>query len=217
MRKVSIALVFLAFCLCVSAQTRKPLDSLEFILPQFGQGSVMFADKHFSRGLVNISPVDQMVYCISSEGDTLTVVDNASILSVSAAGRSFVRWKDSFVEAVVTNGDTGVGIIRSTTIVDNVKTGAYGMANSTSSIKTYSVDVTTGVMKRHVLKDRRNYSYKQTACLYRDGKYYSVSKKSFEKLFPGQKAYIESVWNDLKLNAADIDEVIDFYNELLKK
>lgn len=217
MRNLCIALTLLFVSICASAQSHKQLDSLSFILPEFGQGSVVYADKHFSRGEINISPLDQMVYCITAERDTLTATDNASIISVTVDGRSFLRWKDSFVENIVTNGDTGIGIIRSTTKVNNVKTGAYGMVDNSSAIDSYTYDSMTGSFKENIIDNPQNYMYKRSPCLYKDGKYYTVSKKSFERLFPDKKAYIESVWADRKVSASDVDSVIAFYNELLQQ
>lgn len=216
MRRISIAILLLFAGVCAMAQGKKQLDSLKYILPEFSQGTVLTSDKQLSRGLLNISPLDQAVYCISPEQDTLYVADNANIVSVSVAGRSFSRWKESFVEIVALHSGAGVGIIRSTSRVSNVKTGAYGVSSGTSSIKTYSVDPTTGVLTNLIIDDPRNYVYTRTACLALDGKYLPMTKKSFEKMFPDKKEYIESVWAERGIKPTDFDAVLGFYNELLQ-
>lgn len=216
MKKVKrgICAIILIFAgVCAGAQG---LDSLRYILPEFSQGTVIFGDKHISHGVLNISPLDQTVYCISAK-DTLSVAGGADIISVSVDGRSFYRWNDSFVEILTSDGDTGVGIVRSTSKVSNVKTGAYGMTSGSSSIRTYSVNSNTGNLQSLIIEDPRNYVYTKSPYLINKGKYYSISKKSFAKLFPEHKDFIESVWSERDLNTTDVNAVIDFYNELLNK
>lgn len=217
MKKFCFAIILLFASICAGAQGRKQLDSLKYIFPEFKEGTVIFSDKQISRGVLNISPLDQSVYCLSPEKDTLYVEGNPAIISVSVAGRSFTKWKESFVEIIARSGDTGVGIIRSTQKVNHVQTGAYGMSSTTSSIRSYSVDGNTGNLRNLIIDDPRNFVYTQSPCLYNDGKYYSVSKKSFQKLFPAQKAFIESVWAERDIDVTDINSVIAFYNELLQK
>lgn len=216
MKRINLSICFILVCVCAGAQGHRQLDSLKYMLPEFSQGTVIFADKHVSRGILNISPLDQSVYCLSGK-DTLYVDGNPDILRVSAAGRSFVKWKESFVEVVVTQGTTGIGISRSTVKIDNVKAGAFGGTTATSSTKTYSVDSSSGTFHDLILEDPRNYVYKKTPYLYNDGKFLPVSRKSFEKLFPGQKDFIESVWAGRNITVTDINSVMAFYNELLQK
>lgn len=214
MRKLIFAAMLLLTCANAGAQAHKSLDSLKYILPEFTQGTVIFADRHFDHGMINISPLDQGVYCLSAAKDTLFVDNNASIISVSVSGRSFKQWKGFFVEIMTKDADTGVGLIRSTEKVNNVKKGAYGMNSATASIKQYSVDARTGNLLDLIIDDPRNFVYSKTACLIKDGNFLPVSKKSFQKLFPAKKDYIESVWPGLNLSSTDFDAVLSFYNEL---
>lgn len=216
MRNIHFAAVALFACICVNAQGQKQLDSLRYIFSEFRQGTVIFADKQINHGVLNISPLDQAVYCLSPESDTLYVQGPADIISVSVSGRSFIRWNGSFVEIVTKESDTGVGIIRSTSKVSNVKTGAYGMSSATSSMRSYSVDATTGTLSSLIIDDPRNYVYRKSTCLVHKGKCIPLSKKSFEKMFPGKKEYIESVWPDLNLMSAEPDAVLAFYYDLLQ-
>lgn len=217
MRRVIITIVLLFSCFLAGAQGRSQLDSLRYILPEFCQGTVIFGDKSVSRGVLNISPLDQTVYCISAGGDTLSVAGSSDIISVNASGRSFVRWQESFVEIAVVDGNTGVGIIRTTSKVNNAKPGAYGMASGASSTRTYSVNPSTGTFRDSIMDDPRNYVYRQFPCLCKDGRCLPVSRKSFERLFPELKAYIESVWSDRNIDITDTGSVIGFYRELLQK
>lgn len=217
MRKFNFVVLFLLVSLCAGAQAQKQLDSMKYILPHFSQGVVVLADKQFNRGVLNISPLDQAVYCISNDNDTLYVASNPKIISVSVEGRSFVKVNDSFVEIITRESETGVGIIRSVAKVSVVKTGAYGMASSTSAIKNYSVNPNSGVLTDLIIDDPRNYAYRKSACLIKNGRYFGISKKTFQKVFPDKKEYIESVWPELNLSSDDIDGVMAFYNELIKK
>lgn len=208
--------IFLLFASVLgSAQGARQLDSLKYILPEFKQGTVIFTDNSMRGGLLNISPIDQCVYCIDG-GDTLYVATNPDIISVSVDRRSFFKWKESFVELVISEGGVGVGIVRTTSRVSNVKVGAYGMSSSTSSIQSYSVDASTGTLRNLIIDDPRNYSYKVTPILFKAGKFFPVTKKSFEKLFPDKKEFIESVWAERGISTTDVSGVIDFYKELGK-
>lgn len=210
MGKNRIAIFLLLACFCASAQEHRQLDSLKYIFPEFIQGNVVFSDHHFNQGLLNISPFDQQVYCLSGK-DTLVVAGNADIVSVGAQGRYFVKWDGSFVEEIVTEDGAGVGMIRSVAKVNNVQNGAFGMKSSASSIRTYSVDVYSGSMKNIIIDDPRNYSYRVSPCLFKESKFYPVSKKSFQKLFPDLKALIETEWSERRININDKDEVVEFF------
>lgn len=213
MKRICTA-IFLLACISVQAQGQKQLDSLRYILPEFTRGTVIFADKTVKSGILNISPMDQAVYCLSEKNDTLYIATYPDIISVSAAGRFFIGWKNSFVEVLTNGPDNGIGLIRTTMKVNNVKAGAYGMASSTSSTRSYSVDAASGALNNVIIDDPRNYTYIKTVCLIQNGKGLPVSKKSFQKLFPAQKDFIESVWSERNVSASDIDSVLAFYNEL---
>lgn len=216
MRRKNFVILLLFVSICTVAQGRKQLDSLQYILPEFSRGAVIFSDKQISSGMLNISPLDQSVYCISGK-DTLYAEGNPNVIRVSVSGRSFVKWNDSFVEIILEKDNTGVGIIRKTLKVNNVRAGAYDMNSSTSFAKTYSVNASSGTLHNLTIDDPRNYVYTKTPYLFINGKYYRVSKKSFEKLFPKLKDFIERVWEERNVGAVDIAAVISFYNELQQK
>ena len=217
MKRTILATIIIFACLIADAQGNRQLDSLRYILPEFTRGTVIFADKTVKSGVLNISPIDQAVYCLSEKNDTLYIATYPDIISVSAAGRFFFGWKNSFVEVLANGPDNGVGIIRTTMKVNNVKAGAYGMASSTSSTKSYSVDAASGALNNVIIDDPRNYTYIKTVCLIQNGKGLPVNRKSFQKLFPAQKDFIESVWSEREVSSSDIGSVLAFYNELRRK
>lgn len=218
MKNSILAILFLSLGICAQAQAQnhKQLDSLAYILPEFSQGLVRFSDGSFSRGPLNISPLNQAVYCITPDRDTLVVDNTDAIVSVSVNGRVFTRWQDSFIETVKVNGDTGVGVSRSTAMVNNVKKGAYGVTDATSSIGSYSYNNESLSIDFKILDDPRNYVYRVWPYLLKNGKFLAVSKKAFQKLFPDKKAYIESVWTERNITLSNLDEVIAFYDELTR-
>jgi len=203
-------ILLLLFVCCWTQAQGQQLDSMSFILSEFGRGTVVYADKHFGQGMLNISPMDQLVYCISAN-DTLVVDGNDRIVNVIISGRSFVKWKDTYVETVYTNNEgVGVAISRCVSRVSNVKTGAYGTTSSTSSQRSYSYGNSIGVLRPYIVDDPRNFIYKQNCCLVKDGNIYPVSKKSFEKLFPGKKELVDSLWQSKNIDVTDSGSIIDF-------
>lgn len=217
MKRLFISTLFVLAGLTAEAQENIPLDSLRFVLPEFCQGTVRFADNQLRGGMLNISPIDQAVYSLSDGKDTLYVAEHPEITSVSVAGKFFVGWSGRLVEVIASDDDKGVGILRTTTKINNVKTGAYGGVSSTSSSRSYSIDAISGSYSSLIIDDPRNYVYSKTTYLLNKGKFIPVSKKSFEKLFPGQKDYIESIWPSLDVQDSNPDSVLKFYKELLAK
>ena len=211
--KAAAVSLCLALSLASAAQSR--LDSLQYILPAFSAGAVRYSDGSFSRGLVNISPMDQTVYCLSAAGDTLVAENNSGIMAVSMGGRNFTKWNDSFVELVVSSGEIGVGVVRATSRVNNAKTSAFGTVDRLSSIDTYSHRQNTGSLRTNIIDNPLNYVYVTTPCLCKGGRYFNVTKKAFEKLFPDKKDYIESVWAERRQSVCSLEGAVAFFRELM--
>jgi len=191
MKKIIIAISALLLSATAFAQQSGQLDSLFYIFPEFVDGTVMFADKTFSRGKLNINLYEQSLQCIDN-GDTLQVAASSGVVSVTAKRRSFYWVKDRFIELMEFKGDYGLGISRVTSYANNVKEAGYGMTSSTSGTSTYARN-DAGHMEMNVaLKNRDNISYKVTPYFYASGKFVPASKKAFQKAFPDKKDFIET-------------------------
>ena len=211
MKKSVIAATAFIIGLCASAQES---GSMQYLLEEFTEGVVVYSDGQFRRGLINISTMDQLVYLLSPEGELLEATDISEISSVSMGGRVFYKWRNYFAESVAGDAGCGVGVVRSTSRIRNASSSAYGAVNQLSSIDTYQHRQDNGTLRTDIIDNPLNYNFVVSPCLYKDGKFYDVTKKSFIKIFPEKKAYIESIWDERKNELGDPAGVIALFNEL---
>ena len=207
MKRIIISIA--ALCLSVAAFAQQQLDSLIYIFPQFEIGSVMFSDKTFSKGKVNIDILEQKLKCID-QNDTLEVDGN--IVTVTIKRRTFYWNKDKFIELLEYQDDKGLGISRMSTFVNNVKDAGYGMTSGTTSTTTYGYNETGHLEMNVVLKYRENLIYKATPFFYVNGKFQTPSKKAFQKAFPAKKDVIESFVAEHDTRWAVYDDVKALYD-----
>jgi len=214
----------IAACLLVSLSAsaskgsdKQPLDSLAYIFPQFVEGSVIFKDKTFSHGLLNICLFDQGLKTLSPDGEILDAIGSETVASVMAENRKFIKDRDLFVELVKTDGDYGFGIAKSTTIVNNVKRGAFGTEDHTSSISSYSRDPYTKSLQEFVLDNPDNYVYKVQPYIFKSGTPYVVTKKNLQKCFPQLKAFIEEYLANPENNINEVPQARKLYDILIEK
>ena len=209
-RIIAIAAAFLSVVLSFSAGAQEPLDSLIYAMPQFVNGTVVFDNGGSSNGNVNICIVDQTLrYIDPASGDTLVVENNGGVVRVIAGKRVFYRNGAYFIELMEMYGDIVLGLQRSTTLVNVVQTGAYGMASTTSSINSYRKDDSRGNIDVKNIDEqyRDNHSYKTSVYLLKDGKFFTATKKNLQKLFPAGKAQIEAWFKDGKADISDLANI----------
>jgi len=200
-----------------NGQDKEPLDSLAYIFPEFIEGTVVFNDKTFSHGVLNICIVDQSIKTINKEGEMLDAVGSEGVTCVLAAGRKFYKDRGIFVELIKTDGDFGFGIAKSTTVVNNVKRGAFGTEDHTSSISSYSRDPYTKSLQEFVLDNPDNYVHKVEPYLFKNGAPVVFNKKNLQKCFPQQKAFIEEYIASHEAAVGDISQARELYEQLIEK
>ena len=213
MKHLTTFILALAISLAAFAQPGEKLDSILFIFPQFEQGIVTFDDGSRSAGPINIYLVDQSVRVLSDDGEFLLVNGNESVMKVNAGGRIFYRGREGMIEILAYADDAFLGLIRSTTMIDNAKKGAYGTVSTTASIDNYSYgdNGPYGNLYHSIADLPENYLYKEYPCLYRRGAQIGASKKGFIKCFPEDKVFIENYLKEHPVNFGRLDEVREFF------
>lgn len=207
--------ILLLLCVCTAAKSQSlSLDTLFYALPQFGRGTVAFPDGKVQSGNLNICNLDQTVRFIDPAGDTLVIDDSHLVIKVTVGKDVFYRDNHYFIKIVDMAGDVFLGLKKTMVQVNNEQVGAYGMASSTSSITSYSQDGSTGHLYKYVDFRPANWNYTAMYMLYRNGRFYTASKKNFQKCFPGRKAEIEAFFKDNEFSTTDGDSVTALFNLL---
>ena len=88
------------------------VDSLEYIMPNFSIGTVLFYNGERSQALLNINTFDNAVRFIDEKKDTLIVKNEEEIKAVYIKNRYFAKWQKKYVELLNPTNDTSVGIHR---------------------------------------------------------------------------------------------------------
>lgn len=110
-------------------------DSVMYIKPQFYPGVVISIDGKQSSGSVNICTINQGLYFISPENDTLLVSNQETIDRVYILGRTYVNSKYGFVEMLEAAGDVTLCELRITESHTDAAPDAYGLKTHTKSSK----------------------------------------------------------------------------------
>lgn len=189
-----------------------------YMYPEFQNGTILFADRSTSEGMVNLYLIGSQVHFIASTGDTLLMrdQDNARVLSI---GRdTYIRHDRSWVRLLAVKGGLAIGIRSSVNIEQPKKTGAYGMEDVTSSITSVSAlyDVPSASAQTVYLKSLQNIPYSVThdALLYDGNKLHITNKRNFNKLFPGKKDLINSYIKENNLNLVKARDALQLFNFL---
>ena len=145
MKKIIICLLILFSAVSGNAQrhtfmnmdkaSRIFYDSVMYIKPQFYPGVVISIDGKQSSGSVNICTINQGLYFISPENDTLLVSNQETIDRVYILGRTYVNSKYGFVEMLEAAADVTLCELRLTEIHTDAAPDAYGLRTHTKSSK----------------------------------------------------------------------------------
>lgn len=164
-------------------------DSVRYVMPSFGPGSLLYKDGGYSRGTFNISTLDQTLRFLDTDGSEKTLADPSQVQSVSISNVLFLHVQDKYLGVVADCGDVLL-CVEKRMVFDDRKTGAYGTSSATSSIRTVGGTSTdTGTTFRF---SNVKYELKETPYFYKKGRLTVPSKRSLLKLFPSKKETIEA-------------------------
>lgn len=219
MKKITIVILLATIAATALAQIPQKLDSVLYIFPQFEQGIVTYDNGERSGGKINIYLIDQSVRVLGSDGEILLANNNDAISKVNVGNRFFYAGRDGLIEILAFSDEVFFGVIRSTTVTDNAKKGAYGTVSTTTSIEsyTYGENGPHGNLYHSIADLPQNYLYRQIPCLYKRGAQIAASKKAFIKCFPQNKAFIEEYLKENPVNFNKLDEVRAFFLLLKEK
>jgi hypothetical protein len=237
MKKIILGILLLFCAVAMNAQKRTFMnmdkasrmfyDSVFFVNPKFYPGVVISIDGKQSGGSINICTVNQKLYLLSPENDTLMVNNQETIDRVYILGKAYVNSKYGFVEMLETTGDVTLCELRITEIHTDAAPDAYGLKTHTKSSKKMT---TFTIAQEDAYHDTFSYSelsfdinsdfafsyYKKPFLLVK-GEAYPLTKKSLIKYFPKQKEFIQEYMKEHNTNIHSINPMLELFNALRNK
>lgn len=237
MKKVLIGFILFFSAVSMNAQrttfmnmdktSRMFYDSVFFVNPKFYPGVVISIDGKQSGGSINICTVNQKLYLLSPENDTLMVNNQETIDRVYILGKAYVNSKYGFVEMLETAGDVTLCELRITEIHTDAAPDAYGLKTHTKSAKrmtTFTMakaDVYHNNFSFTELRFDINsdfaFSYYKKPFLLVKGEAYPLTKKSLIKYFPKQKEFIQEYMKEHNTNIHSVAPVFELFSNLKQK
>ena len=198
-----------------NAQSQKMLDSVQYVLPEFAAGMVIFNNGEQSNGAVNINTIDQKIHFIDPNGQVLVITNNEQVARVFVKGRAFMNSRYGYIEIYETAGDTFMGEVRKVGFISEDKVGAFGSKSQTTAIQTInSVQTTGGYMVDFEKQKNSPYIYKKIPYLCRKGMIQPVTKKTLQKCFPDKKEAIEQYLQEKDPNLNNVQEVREMFKAI---
>ncbi len=193
-------------------------DSVMFVNRNYNSGIVVFKDNKQSTGTMNICTIDQKVYFITPDKDTLVLKDNDNVNRVFIKGKTYINTADGYVEILDMTDDLCLGRLQKIELLNNVQTGAYGQKRQNATIQNvnyidaggFRIDLGSGRVKPFI--------YTRTPLLYKaNGAVLSVTKKNLIKCFPKKKEFIEAYLQEHKTNLNAVEPVQELFKALSGK
>ncbi len=178
-------------------------DSVKYVIPAFGPGSILYKDGGFSRGSFNICTLDNTLRYIDTDQSEKVLADPSQVESVSISNVLFLHVNNMYLGVVKDFGEVLL-CVEKRLVFDDRKTGAYGTSSATTSIRTVGTSTEGGSTFRF---SKVKYEVKESPYLYKKKRIYVPSKKTLVKLFPDKKADIEAYVQESRVDFSDFRQV----------
>ena len=193
-------------------------DSVFFLNPKFYPGVVISIDGKQSGGSINICTVNQKLYFINPESDTLMVTNQENIDRVYILGKAFVNSKYGYMQLLETAGDVTLCELRITVIHTDAAPGAYGTKNQTSATKALTYAEWSSSLLLHLdINADMAFSYSKKPFLFVKGEAYPVTQKNLVEYFPEHKKFIEQYLKEHNTNIHSVAPVLELFSALKQK
>lgn len=185
-----------------------------YLMPEMASGSVYFNDKAPAHGDLNICAVDNTVRFLDKDGQELAVEIDESMTRVVIDGVIFVPFEGVFLRLYPFGEDAGVAVRRNVLVLSDSKVASYGMESQTTAVTSIVGFSADG--KIYSLEEGLKVPYRmsETAYVYRNGNFLSLSKRNLQRCFPEAKDKIEAYFTEhKKLDNSDPAKVIALVKE----
>ena len=209
-RLVLLLALFPVFPCILSAQEGTVIpEDVFYLMPSFGNGSVVYRGQPPVRGSFNICAVDNTVRFKDADGQELAAEDT-DLVQVSIDNVTFVKDGNHFLRLYPVSEDVSVAVHRNVLILTDSKAGAYGGQSQTTAVTEYSSFTAEGRVFR--IDDVRELPYRvsETASLCRGQSVIALNKRNLQRCFPQSKDAIEEYFDSHKsLPANDISAILE--------
>ena len=190
-------------------------DDVFYLMPSFAPGTLVYEGQAPIRGTFNICAIDNTVRFKDKSGQELEAEDDGSLSVVVIDKVTFVRNDGYFARLYPVGPEVSVAVRRNVLIMNDSKTGAYGLESQTTSVTEWSGLRTTN---RYIdlTKEAKELPYRmtETASLFRNGSFLPLTKKNCQKCFPGKKDEIEAWFKEHKnIVATDVPAVLELLRQ----
>ena len=207
MKRVLFCLAFLTLSLPrLTAQVNAGIPAdVFYLMPEMTRGTLRFQDRTVN-GKFNICAVDQTLRFIDDSGTELAANDPDGISRVQIDTVWFMRSSGAFYRMYPVNLELGIAVRKDTRIIRDVKKGAYGMTDQTSSIQQYRSlynDTSAQLLNN---EQPVYYRVSETICLYYRDAIVKFTKASLKKVFPDHKDEIDAYFKSGKPFPSTVEE-----------
>ena len=178
-----------------------------YLMPAFGDGLVYLRGQAPAQGKINICAADQSLRFIDESGTELSAADADAIVRVQIDTVWFLRSDGAFYRMYPLTGELGIALKRELKILRDVKKGAYGMADQTSSIRQYNTLYTDGAAQQLNRNQAASYTTTETVSLYYRDAVFRLTKANLKKIFPDRKDEIDAYFKSGKTIPNSVDGV----------
>ena len=176
-----------------------------YLMPAFSEGMIYLRGQGPAQGMINICAADQSLRYIDDSGTELSAAEPDAIIRVQIDTAWFLRSEGAFYRMYPVTSEMGVALKRELKILRDVKKGAYGMSDQTSSIRQYSTLYTDGAAQQLNRNQATAYTVSETVCLYYRDAVFRMTKANLKKIFPDRKAEIDDYFKSGKTLPTTVD------------
>ena len=177
-----------------------------YLMPSFAQGIVYLRGQSPAQGMINICSADQSLRFLDDKGTELAANDPDNIIRVRIDTVWFLRSGGAFYRLYPVSNEIGVALRRDTRIAQDVKKGAYGIKDQTSSIRQYSTLYGDAAAQQLNTNQPVSYTVTETISLYCRDAVAKFNKASLKKLFPAHKDDIDAYFKSGKKVPATVED-----------
>lgn len=229
MNRVGIIIIFVLFSFILKAQSGyikvsggKIIEgdffkSKEYVLKNFTSASVKFLNGEVYEAKININVLSQTLRFIGPEGDTLSALNEKMIASVSSGKLLFYKINNQYVQVIDTDGETSLVLARYLNTGSEKITGAYGGTTDAASIQKVDVLNYDNKIEKITSEATLFFNYRENMFLLNRGKLFPFAKRSLQKFYPKQKAFIEEYFANNNIQQDNREEIISFFTQVLLK
>ena len=187
-----IAIAGAASALFAQEQVQGIPKDVFYLMPQMGQGTLLYSDKNPARGKFNICAIDNSVRFLDKYNAEMALDEDESLVEVIIDNIPFLRRDGVFYRLDKLTDEVFLATKREVTLMTDAKTASYGMESNTTAVQEYSSYSALGrVLQFDEIKEIP-YRMTETSGLYRKGAILPLTKKNCIKCFPEKKAEIEA-------------------------